>query len=201
MAPKLIGYARVSTADQDTDRQEVDLRGAGVRSDDLYADRGVSGARASRPALDRALGALESGDTLVVTTLDRLGRSTTHMLGLADELQDRGVNLRVLNLGGEAVDTRTPTGRLLLTIMSGIAEMERAIKVERVRDSVAKRRARGGDLGGRPERFSADTMSVARKLLDEGVPAAKVARDLGMSRTTLYRRLRASEESQVPVGA
>lgn len=192
MAPKLIGYARVSTADQDTDRQEVDLRGAGVRSDDLYVDRGVSGARASRPALDAALAALEPGDTLVVTTLDRLGRSTTHMLGLADDLQDRGVNLRVLNLGGEAVDTRTPTGRLLLTIMSGIAEMERAIKVERVRDSVAKRRARGGDLGGRPERFSEGTMDVARRLLDDGVPAAQVARDLGMSRTTLYRRLRAS---------
>lgn len=192
MAPKLIGYARVSTADQDTDRQEVDLRGAGVRSDDLYVDRGVSGARASRPALDAALAALEPGDTLVVTTLDRLCRSTTHMLGLADDLQDRGVNLRVLNLGGEAVDTRTPTGRLLLTIMSGIAEMERAIKVERVRDSVAKRRARGGDLGGRPERFSEGTMDVARRLLDDGVPAAQVARDLGMSRTTLYRRLRAS---------
>ena len=192
MAPKLIGYARVSTADQDTDRQEVDLRGAGVRSDDLYVDRGVSGARASRPALDAALTALEPGDTLAVTTLDRLGRSTTHMLGLADELQDRGVNLRVLNLGGEAVDTRTPTGRLLLTIMSGIAEMERAIKVERVRDSVAKRRARGGDLGGRPERFSEGTVDVARRLLDEGVPAAQVARDLGMSRTTLYRRLRNS---------
>lgn len=192
MAPKLIGYARVSTADQDTDRQEVDLRGAGVRADDLYVDRGVSGARTSRPALDAALAVLEPGDTLVVTTLDRLGRSTTHMLGLADELQDRGVNLRVLNLGGEAVDTRTPTGRLLLTIMSGIAEMERAIKVERVRDSVAKRRARGGDLGGRPERFSEGTVDVARRLLDEGVPAAQVARDLGMSRTTLYRRLRAS---------
>ena len=192
MSTKLIGYARVSTADQDTDRQEVDLRGAGVRADDLYVDRGVSGARASRPALDAALTALEPGDTLVVTTLDRLGRSTTHMLGLADELQDRGVNLRVLNLGGEAVDTRTPTGRLLLTIMSGIAEMERAIKVERVRESVAKRRARGGDLGGRPERFSEGTMDVARRLLDDGVPAAQVARDLGMSRTTLYRRLRAS---------
>lgn len=192
MATKLIGYARVSTSDQDTDRQEVDLRAAGVRADDLYVDRDVSGARMSRPALDRALGALEPGDTLVVTTLDRLGRSTTHMLGLADELQDRGVNLRVLNLGGEAVDTRTPTGRLLLMVMSGIAEMERAIKVERVRDSVAKRRAAGKDLGGRPERFTESTMDVARKLLDEGAPATQVSRDLGMSRTTLYRRLNAA---------
>lgn len=191
MTVKLIGYARVSTADQNTDRQQADLRDAGVRSDDLYVDHGVSGVRTSRPALDAALNALEAEDTLVVTTLDRLGRNTTHMLGMADELQDRGVNLRVLNLGGESVDTRTPTGRLLLTVMSGIAEMERAIKVERVRDSVVKRKAAGGDLGGRPERFTEDTMDVARRLLDEGVAAAKVARDLGMSRTTLYRRLRA----------
>ncbi|WP_431790940.1 recombinase family protein [Kocuria palustris] len=191
MTVKLIGYARVSTADQNTDRQQADLRDAGVRSDDLYVDHGVSGVRTSRPALDAALNALEAEDTLVVTTLDRLGRNTTHMLGMADELQARGVNLRVLNLGGESVDTRTPTGRLLLTVMSGIAEMERAIKVERVRDSVVKRKAAGGDLGGRPERFTEDTMDVARRLLDEGVAAAKVARDLGMSRTTLYRRLRA----------
>lgn len=125
MTVKLIGYARVSTADQNTDRQQADLRDAGVRSDDLYVDHGVSGVRTSRPALDAALNALEAEDTLVVTTLDRLGRNTTHMLGMADELQDRGVNLRVLNLGGESVDTRTPTGRLLLTVMSGIAEMER----------------------------------------------------------------------------
>lgn len=77
---KLIGYARVSTRQQDTDRQEQDLLAAGVRRDDLYVDHGVSGARASRPAFDRALDALHDGDTLVVTTLDRLGRSTIDML-------------------------------------------------------------------------------------------------------------------------
>lgn len=197
MTAKLIGYARVSTADQNTDRQQANLRDAGVRSDDLYVDHGVSGARTSRFALDAALSALEAGDTLVVTTPDRLGRNTTHMLGMAHELHARGVNLRVLILGGESVDTRTPAGRLLLTVMSGIAEMERAIKVERVRDSVAKRKAAGGDLGGRPERFTEDTMDVARRLLNEGVAAAKVARDLGMSRTTLYRRLRADENGVV----
>ncbi|GGC51063.1 hypothetical protein GCM10010974_36420 [Brevibacterium sediminis] len=91
---KLIGYARVSTRDQSADRQEADLLAAGVRRDDLYIDHGVSGARASRPAFDRALNALIDGDTLVITTLDRLGRSTQNMLAFAQELRDRGAGLR-----------------------------------------------------------------------------------------------------------
>ena len=95
---KLIGYARVSTRQQSTDRQQVDILAAGVRRDDLYVDHGISGARASRPDFDRALDALEDGDTLVITTLDRLGRSTQNMLAFAEELHDRGAGLRVLNL-------------------------------------------------------------------------------------------------------
>ena len=95
---KLIGYARVSTKQQSADRQEADLLTAGIRRDDLYVDHGVSGARASRPQFDRALAALEAGDTLVITTLDRLGRSTQNMLAFADHLRSRGAGLRVLNL-------------------------------------------------------------------------------------------------------
>jgi DNA invertase Pin-like site-specific DNA recombinase len=87
---KLIGYARVSTRQQSTDRQLADLLAAGVRRDDLYVDHGVSGARASRPQFDQALEALMEGDTLVITTLDRLGRSTQNMLAFADELRSRG---------------------------------------------------------------------------------------------------------------
>jgi len=96
----MIGYARVSTRQQTTDRQETDLLAAGVRRDDLYLDRGVSGARASRPSFDKALNALHAGDTLVITTLDRLGRSTQNMLSFSEELKARGAGLRVLNLGG-----------------------------------------------------------------------------------------------------
>ena len=87
---KLIGYARVSTKQQSTDRQQTDLLAAGVRCDDLYVDHGVSGAQASRPQFNQALDALIGGDTLVITTLDRLGRSTQNMLALADELRARG---------------------------------------------------------------------------------------------------------------
>ena len=91
---QLIGYARVSTRLQDTDRQVRDLLAVGVRRDDLYVGYGVSGARTTRPAFDRALAALHEGDTLTVTTVDRLGRSTVNMLGLSEELRGQGINLR-----------------------------------------------------------------------------------------------------------
>ncbi|MDV5999542.1 recombinase family protein [Kocuria rhizophila] len=186
---KLIGYARVSTRSQGTDRQVTDLLGAGVRRDDLYVDHGVSGARASRPGFDQAVGALHEGDTLVVTTLDRLGRSTQTMLDLAQNLRGRGVGLRVLNLGGGDVDTSTPMGSMVFTVMAALAEMELEIKRERVTDSVAKRRAAGGDLGGRCQRFTDSQIRSAQRLIDAGQPAAQVARDMGMSRATLYRRI------------
>ena len=187
---KLIGYARVSTRPQSTDRQETDLVAAGVRRDDLYVDQGVSGARASRPQFDRALTALEAGDTLVITTLDRLGRSTQNMLDFAGALRDRGAGLRVLNLGGGDVDTSTPVGSMLFTIMAALAQMEHDIKRERIIDSVSKRRDAGKDLGGRPQRVTDSQIRRAIRLVDSGDPAAQVARDLGMSRATFYRRSR-----------
>lgn len=187
---KLIGYARVSTKAQEADRQIADLLGAGVRRDDLYVDQGVSGARASRPGFDQAVGALQREDTLVVTTLDRLGRSTQTMLELARALREQGVGLRVLNLGGGEVDTATPMGSMVFTVMTALAEMELEIKRERITDSVAKRRAAGGNLGGRRQQFTDSQFRSAQRLIETGQPAAQVARDLGMSRATLYRRLR-----------
>ena len=185
---KLIGYARVSTKQQSTDRQETDLRATGVRRDDLYVDHGVSGARASRPQFDRALDALIAGDTLVITTLDRLGRSTQNMLAFAGELRARGAGLRVLNLGGGDVDTATPMGAMLFTIMAALAQMEHEIKSERITDSISKRKAAGHDLGGRPLQITDSQIRSALHLIERGAPAAQVARDLGMSRATLYRR-------------
>lgn len=187
---KLIGYARVSTKQQATDRQQVDLLAAGVRRDDLYVDHGVSAARASRPAFDRALDAIHDGDTLVVTTLDRLGRSTQNMLDFAEALRARSAGLRVLNLGGGDVDTSTPMGSMVFTVMSALAQMELDIKRERVTDSVAKRRTSGGDLGGRPQKVTDRQIQNAIRLIDAGEAAAGVLRDLGLSRSTFYRRAR-----------
>lgn len=196
---KLIGYARVSTRQQSTDRQQADLLAAGVRRDDLYIDHGVSGTRNSRPQFDRALDALIDGDTLVITTLDRLGRSTQNMLAFADELRSRGAGLRVLNLGGGDVDTETPMGSMLFTIMAALAQMEHEIKRERVTDSIAKRREAGMDLGGRPRRVTDSQIRSAVRLVEGGEPAAQVARDLGMSRATFYRRSRALPNQQAAI--
>lgn len=196
---KLIGYARVSTRQQSTDRQRADLLAAGVRPDDLYIDHGVSGARASRPEFDRALDALIQGDTLVIATLDRLGRSTQNMLAFADELRGRGAGLSVLNLGGGDVDTATPMGSMLFTIMAALAQMEYEIKRERVTDSIEKRRAAGLGLGGRPRRVTDSQIRTAVRLVQGGEPAAQVARDLGMSRATFYRRSRALAGQQAAI--
>ena len=187
---KLIGYARVSTKAQDADRQIQDLLAAGIRRDDLYTDHGLSGALAKRPALDKALTALHPGDTLVITTLDRLGRSTQKMLELAEELRDRNIGLRVLNLGGGDVDTKTPMGAMVFTVMAALAQMELEIKRERITDSVTKRRATGGDLGGRRPTFTESQIRTAAKLIQSGEPATQVAKDMGMSRATLYRRIK-----------
>jgi DNA invertase Pin-like site-specific DNA recombinase len=145
----------------------------------------------ARPNFDRALNALESGDTLVITTLDRLGRSTQNMLAFAEELRGRGAGLRVLNLGGGDVDTATPMGSMLFTIMAALGQMEHEIKRERVLDSIAKRRNAGKNLGGRPRIITDGQIRNARSLIDSGEPAAEVARNLGMSRATFYRRARA----------
>lgn len=187
---KMIGYARVSTRQQDADRQVSDLLGAGVRRDDIYVDSGVSGAHASRPEFNKAVAALEEGDTLAITTLDRLGRSTQNMLAFAEALRGRGAGLRVLNLGGGDVDTHTPMGSMVFTVMAALAQMELEIKRERITDSVAKRRAAGKDLGGRRPTFTDSQIRSALRLIEGGEPATQVARDMGMSRATLYRRIR-----------
>ena len=188
---KLIGYARVSTRDQNTDRQEADLLAAGVRHDDVNVDHGVSGAHARRPAFDAALKALQEGDTLVIATLDRLGRPTMNMLALAAELRRLGVALQVLNLGGGTVDTSTPMGRMVFTVMAAFAEMELAIKRERITDSVNKRRTAGMNLGGRQQLFTPSQIQNAQRLINTGESATQVAKDLHVSRATLYRRIAA----------
>lgn len=112
------------------------------------------------------------------------------MLELAQNLRGRGVGLRVLNLGGGDVDTSTPMGSMVFTVMAALAQMELEIKRERITDSVAKRRAAGGDLGGRRQQFTDSQIRNAQRLIEAGQPTSQVARDLGISRATLYRRIK-----------
>ena len=134
---------------------------------------------------------MNDGDTLVGTTLDRLGRSTIDMLAFAEQLRSQGASLRVLNLGGGDVDTSTPMGSMGFSVMAALAHMELEIRRERVRDSVSKRRRAGKDLGGRRAVFTDSQVTSAVELLEAGQPASQVARDFGMSRATLYRRIAA----------
>ena len=111
------------------------------------------------------------------------------MLALPAELKQRGAALRVLNLGGDNVDTSTPMGAMMFAVMAALAQMELEIKRERITDSVSKRRAAGKNLGGRKQQYTLSQIQNAQRLIDAGEPAAQVAKDMGMSRATLYRRI------------
>lgn len=179
----LVGYARVSTTDQVLDRQTDALRDAGCSK--VFTDHGVSGAKATRPGLDEALAYLRPGDALVVVSLDRLGRSTRHLLELVEHLDGENVSLRILSLG---LDTATPTGRLILTILAALAEMERELLRERTRDGLAAARARGR-VGGRRRALSPEQRVLVREWASEGRSQSETARLLGVGRATVQRAL------------
>lgn len=179
----LLGYARVSTADQSTDGQHDDLTAAGCER--IFTDT-ASGKLARRPDLDALLDYARPGDVVVITKLDRLGRSVAHLVELIATLGERGVDLRVLHQG---IDTTTPGGRLTFHIMAAIAEFERDLISERTRDGLAAARARGR-TGGRPRALSGRKLDHARKLRDGGEHTmTEIAELVGCSRATLYRAL------------
>ncbi|MEY9951025.1 DNA invertase Pin-like site-specific DNA recombinase [Leifsonia sp. EB34] len=161
---------------QVTDRQEDALREAGV--DEIYVDR-ISGMKSSRPALDQLLDDVRPGDTIVVMSLDRLGRDTRQLLVWVDELRQRQVELQILQLG---VDTATPAGRMVFSIVAALAEMERAIIVQRVNEGLAAGRA-----GGRPPALSPAQRREVIRLRAEGRTAGEIAGLFGCSALTVRR--------------
>jgi len=157
----LIGYARVSTRDQHPEAQTDALSAGGCEK--VFVDH-ASGILAKRPALDEALGYLRAGDTLVITKLDRLGRSVRNLKALADELQSRQVGLRALSQG---IDTTTPGGRLFFHMLAAIAEFEHDLIVERTVDGLAAARARGR-MGGPRFKMTSTKIAQARSMYDAG---------------------------------
>lgn len=181
----LIGYARTSTTDQlaGLEAQLRDLHAAGCEK--VFSER-VSSV-AERADLERALSFVREGDTLVVTKIDRLARSTIRLWEIVGTLEAKGVGLRVLNLGGEVVDTKSATGKLILTIFAGFAQFEREMMLERQREGIAKAKADGAYKGRKPTaRAKADD---ARRLAAEGSTVTEIAKALGIGRASVYRAL------------
>ena len=178
----LVGYMRVSTADQNLGLQRDALVAAGVLPDRIYEDV-CSGRAVDRPGLTRALDGARDGDALVIWKLDRIGRSLPHVVGLVGDLQKRGVGLKVLT--GD-VDTTTVTGRLVFGIFATLAEFERDLIHERTMAGLAAARARGRS-GGRPRVMTRQKLKAAIALMADRDNAARdVAAQLGVSVSTLY---------------
>lgn len=179
----LIGYARVSTQDQNLDLQRDALTQAGCEK--IYEEK-VSGSRTERAELAWALEALREGDTLVVWKLDRLGRSLPHLVQTVRSLEERGVGFRSLQ---ESLDTTTSGGKLVFHIFAALAEFERDIIRERTQAGLAAARARGRK-GGRPPGRDENKRAAAIALSkDKDRPVAEICRMLGISRASYYRYL------------
>ena len=173
----LIGYARVSTQDQNLALQYDALMHAGCQK--------IFETKAERPGLSLCLEMLREGDTLVVWKLDRLGRSVKQLVNLVGELQEQGIHFKSLT---DSIDTSTAAGRFFFHVMASLAEMERELTIERTRAGleIAKNLGR---KGGRKPKMNESKLESAKKLLASGVPPKEVARNLGVSVPTLYRWL------------
>lgn len=185
-----VGYGRVSTRDQNPDGQRDALAAAGC--DEIFVDN-ASGKLASRPELDKALLiAARAGDQLVITKLDRLGRSLEHLIALSTQLQTRGVDLVVLDQG---IDTSTAVGRMFFQILGAIAEFEHALMSERTRDGLDAARARGR-TGGQKPKLTPRQAKIAQNMYDELADDGRrvhtvqqIADEFGVTRPTIYRHL------------
>jgi DNA invertase Pin-like site-specific DNA recombinase len=180
----LIGYARVSTSDQNPELQTDALTKAGCER--IYTDSGVSGSKISRPELDKALDHVREGDCIVVWKLDRLGRSLTHLVGLVGELERRGVQFKSLQ---ETIDTSTPGGKLVFHVFCSLAEFERDLIKERTNAGLTAARARGR-VGGRPPSLTTEQVKMGKALaMNRDISVTEICKQLGCSRTTYYRQI------------
>ncbi|MGR3607640.1 MAG: recombinase family protein [Sulfitobacter sp.] len=183
---EMIGYARVSSRGQDLTIQSDALTGAGVHSDHLYAEKISGTKRQGREALDDMLSrGIRRGDTVVVTRLDRLARSTRDLHNIAHILSEKGVDLRVLE---QNIDTTTPEGRMFFTMLSAVAEFETEIRKARQREGIDAALSKGPDspFKGRPATIDAAKVADLRQ---QGMTPTAIAKELGIARSSVYRHL------------
>ena len=184
-----LGYARVSTAKQDLDRQVDALQAAGIPAERIYLDK-KSGATTDRPGLAALLGYARDGDVIVVHTLDRLGRTVRDTLNLIHELAERGVGLRTLAdpIRVDSADPADPMAQLAVVLLALFGPMERAYAVERAAHARAVATAKGRRVG-RPSVVDPDKLAYAQHLRDTGHSIAEIVAKTGIPRTSLYRHL------------
>ena len=179
-----IGYARVSTADQNLELQTDALKAAGCEK--IYSDHGVSGAKAERPGLDKALEHIRRKDTLVIWKLDRLGRSLSDLLSIVEYLKERGAHFLSIQDG---FDTSTASGKMVFSVIGAMAEYERNLIRERTMAGLKAARARGR-MGGRPKALDKSQVKVAITLAEAGeLTINEICEQVGCSRSTYYRQI------------
>ena len=179
-----IGYARVSTNDQNLDLQTDALEDAGCEK--IFTDQGVSGAKAERPGLEKALDQIRKNDVLIIWKLDRLGRSLKHLLSIIEDLRDRGAHFASIQDG---FDTSTASGKMVFSVIGAMAEYERNLTRERTRAGLAAARTRGR-MGGRPKALDESQVKVAIALAEAGeLTINQICEQVGCSRSTYYRQV------------
>lgn len=187
----LVGYARTSTVEQEAGLEVQERMLCATGCTKIFVEMVSSvGARAK---LEAALEFVREGDTLVVTRLDRLARSTVHLLAIIERLEAKHVALRILDFGGTAVDTQSPSGRMLLTMFAAVAQFEREVMLSRQRDGIAKAKA-AGKYRGRQPTARAKIIQV-RELQAAGIGPSQIASSLGISRASVYRLLTETKAS------
>lgn len=175
-----VGYARVSTVGQSLESQLEALRAC----DKVFQEK-ESGAKAKRPQLITMLDYVRDGDTVTVTKLCRLARNTKHLLEIVEYLEQKGVSLVVLNLG---IDTKSPTGRLMLTMIGAVASFERQLLLERQAEGIAIAKSKGKYKGRKP--IPNSKVEMVLKMSAKGVRKSDIASDLGLSVSSVYRLIR-----------
>lgn len=181
----LVGYARVSTTDQCAGLEGQLRMLSEVKCEKVFHEQ-ISSV-AERPQLDAALDFVREGDALVVTRLDRLARSTSDLLRIIDLLETKGVGLRILDFGGAGMDTKSPTGRLMLTMFGALGQWERELMLSRQREGIEKAKREGRYLGRAPT--ARRRLPEMRRLAEEGLSPSEIATRLMVSRASVYRLL------------
>ena len=183
----LIGYARVSTDGQNLDRQIDALTAAGVARRCLYCEK-MTGTRKDRPELIRMISELEAGDVVLISDLTRISRSARDLLDIVDQIRKRGAAVKSLKDTWLDTTNENPYGAFLLTVMSGLAQLERDLTVQRTREGLASARARGR-VGGRPSKQREHALAV-RAMASSGMRVCDIMKTTSLSRSTVQRILR-----------